>query len=216
MAKPKTSVAAVYDQVAEKYARQFIDELQYKPLDRLLLEAFAKDNKDKGALIDLGCGPGQTTRYLKDAGQTDITGLDLSPEMISQAKNLHPDIDFQTGDMLNLTFLENTYGSSIAFYSIVHFHPDQLIQVFRQIHHILKPNAQLLLSFHCGDAPIHLDEWFEEKVEIDFYLFNPDHVIQSLKQAGFEIIEALLRYPYPSEHQTQRAYIKCQKNQTPD
>lgn len=214
MAKPKTSIAAVYDQVAEKYARQFIDELQYKPLDRLLLEAFAKDNKDKGTLIDLGCGPGQTTRFLKDAGQTDITGLDLSPEMINQAKKLHPDIDFQTGDILNHNQPENTYGSAIAFYSIVHFHPDQLPGVFQQVQQILKPNAQFLLSFHCGDTPVHLEEWFEEKVDIDFYLFNPDQVIQSLKDAGFEILEALVRYPYPGEHQTQRAYMKCKKNET--
>jgi hypothetical protein len=36
MAKRKTSIATVYDQVAEKYSRQFKDELQDKPLDRLL------------------------------------------------------------------------------------------------------------------------------------------------------------------------------------
>jgi SAM-dependent methyltransferase len=212
MAKPKTSIAAVYDKVAKKYAVQFKDELQEKPLDRLLLEAFAKDNKRKGTLIDLGCGPGQTTRFLKDAGQTEITGLDLSPEMISQAKKLHPDIDFQTGDLLTLTLPENTYGSAIAFYAIVHFYPDQLPQVFTQVHKILKPKAQFLLSFHGGDKSIHLDEWFDEKVDIDFYRFDPDQVIQSLKDAGFEIKDALVRYPYPSEHHTQRAYIKCVKS----
>jgi ubiquinone/menaquinone biosynthesis C-methylase UbiE len=211
MAKPKTSIATVYDQVAEKYARQFKDELQDKPLDRLLLQAFAKDNKEKGILIDLGCGPGQTTRFLKDAGQTDITGLDLSSEMINQAIKLHPDIHFQTGDLLNLDLPENTYGSAIAFYSIVHFSPDQLTPVFRQVQQILKPNAQFLLSFHCGDTSVHLDEWFEEKVDIDFYMFHPDQIIQSLKDAGFEIIDALVRYPYTREHQTKRAYIKCQK-----
>jgi SAM-dependent methyltransferase len=212
MAKPKTSIATVYDQVAEKYARQFKDELQDKPLDRLLLQAFAKDNKEKGILIDLGCGPGQTTRFLKDAGQTDITGLDLSSEMINQAIKLHPDIHFQTGDLLNLDLPENTYGSAIAFYSIVHFSPDQLTPVFRQVQQILKPNAQFLLSFHCGDTPVHLEEWFEEKVDIDFYMFHPDQIIQSLKDAGFEIIDALVRYPYTREHQTKRAYMKCQKN----
>jgi len=57
MAKRKTSIAAIYDKVAEKYASQFNDELRHKPLDRLLLEAFAKNNKEKGTLIDLGCGP---------------------------------------------------------------------------------------------------------------------------------------------------------------
>jgi predicted TPR repeat methyltransferase len=53
-----------YDKTAGRYADKFLDELAYKPLDQILLNAFSEQNKGKGTLIDFGCGPGQTTRFL--------------------------------------------------------------------------------------------------------------------------------------------------------
>ncbi len=53
-----------YDKTAKNYADKFINELSHKHLDRILLKLFASKNLDKGKLIDLGCGPGQTTKYL--------------------------------------------------------------------------------------------------------------------------------------------------------
>ena len=56
-----------YNATAENYAKQFIDELSHKHLDRILLKQFADENKG-GNCIDLGCGPGQTTKFLFDSG----------------------------------------------------------------------------------------------------------------------------------------------------
>ena len=61
-----------YDKTANNYADKFIDELTKKHLDRILLKSFAAENFNKGKLIDLGCGPGQTTKYLSECGLTEI------------------------------------------------------------------------------------------------------------------------------------------------
>ena len=37
-------VIACYDKTAETYADKFLDELNHEPLDRILLEAFAREN----------------------------------------------------------------------------------------------------------------------------------------------------------------------------
>jgi predicted TPR repeat methyltransferase len=39
---------------------------------------------DKKPIWDFGCGPGQTTQYLKDLA-LEISGLDLSGKLIAQA-----------------------------------------------------------------------------------------------------------------------------------
>jgi predicted TPR repeat methyltransferase len=55
-------VTHCYDQVAENYATIFLSELEKKPLDQLLLKAFAQRFGNNAPpdqkVIDLGCGPG--------------------------------------------------------------------------------------------------------------------------------------------------------------
>ncbi|QMU79421.1 trans-aconitate 2-methyltransferase [Streptacidiphilus sp. PB12-B1b] len=51
-------------------------------------------------VVDLGCGPGNTTATLpRRWPRARITGIDNSPAMIRQARHDHPDIDVQPGDI---------------------------------------------------------------------------------------------------------------------
>jgi 2-polyprenyl-3-methyl-5-hydroxy-6-metoxy-1,4-benzoquinol methylase len=58
------------DRLADEYARRIFNELQHKPLDRELLDRFAARIVGRGEVCDMGCGPGQIARYLRDAGAT--------------------------------------------------------------------------------------------------------------------------------------------------
>src|SRR5438477_582563 len=48
-----------YDQVAGAYAEKYLHEFDHKPVDRDLLDRFAERVKERGRVLDLGCGPGQ-------------------------------------------------------------------------------------------------------------------------------------------------------------
>jgi SAM-dependent methyltransferase len=48
-------------------------------------------------LLDIGCGGGKNVLNLK--GELQVTGLDLSPTMLAQAKALNPECEFLRGDM---------------------------------------------------------------------------------------------------------------------
>jgi trans-aconitate 2-methyltransferase len=52
------------------------------------------------AVIDLGCGPGNSTKVLRDRWpEADITGLDNSPEMIDTARKTQPKGHWLLGDI---------------------------------------------------------------------------------------------------------------------
>lgn len=210
MQQQKTIIAA-YNKVAGKYAYKFMDELDGKPMDRLLLTAFAERNKSKGKVLDMGCGPGQTTRFLADAGCANITGTDLSQAMIATAKSLNPQINFEVADMLKLQYASNTFGAAIAFYAIVHFDYPEIAVAFKEIHRVLKSGGEFLFCFHTGNEMVHLDEFLDEKVPIDFYFLDVDKVLAILKETGFDIADIMIRYPYETEHPTKRAYILVSK-----
>lgn len=201
-----------YNKTANTYASRFMDELSHKHFDRLLLNAFATENKNCGKLIDLGCGPGQTVKYLSECGIHNITGVDLSPAMIETAKALNPQLHFETADMLNLNYPDKSFGCAIAFYSIVHFSYDEVATALKEIRRVLDEQGELLFSFHIGDHVVHLDNFLDEQVTIDFYFFDPLVIIKLLTECGFEVIDAIERKPYKNvEYPSNRAYIWVKK-----
>ena len=53
-----------------------------------------------GRVVDLGCGPGNTTATLpRRWPEAEITGVDNSPDMIDRARQDHPGIRFESGDI---------------------------------------------------------------------------------------------------------------------
>jgi len=205
-----------YNQVAGNYATKFLDELKNKPLDRLLLNDFAAQASLLARrIIDFGCGPGQTTRFLHDSGLNNVLGTDISSGMIEAARVHHKGIDglnFEVADMLNLPYPNNSFTGAIAFYSIVNFDYDQIVIAFKEISRVLQMNALFLFSFHVGEEIVHLSEFLDQPVNMTFYFLNPDRIHTLLQEAGFEVVQTVIRYPYDQiEHPSKRAYITAQK-----
>jgi SAM-dependent methyltransferase len=206
MSPAPEQVRAFYDTVAAEYAAHFADELDHKPLDRELLHGLADEVRGAGPVYDLGCGPGgQTTAFLHALG-VDVRGMDLSPAAIAEAGRRHPGIAFQVGDMLALPLPDGAAAGIVAFYSIVHFSPDQLAAAFAQMHRVMRDGAPLLLSFHVGEQVVHVDEMFGRAVSLDFIFHQAEDVEAALRAAGFAEVDTIVREAYPEEHPSRRAY----------
>jgi ubiquinone/menaquinone biosynthesis C-methylase UbiE len=207
----KNTIQVAYDAAAHEYAKQLFHELDGKPLDRKLLDLFAERVIPLGKTCEIGCGPGEVAHYLKGRG-VDVVGIDLSPNMIEEARKLSPHIKFAWGDVFDLQFEDHSFGGVVAFYLIVNFQQEGVPKALAEIFRVLIPGGILLLSFHLGQETIHFEEFFEQKVPIDFILFSQDEIVDMLKNSGFEINEAVTRTPYKdAEYQTNRAYIFAQK-----
>jgi ubiquinone/menaquinone biosynthesis C-methylase UbiE len=205
-------IVKCYDQSADDYSQQFLNELENKPFDRLLLAHFANENSQKGLVADLGCGPGQTTKFLYGAGMKEIIGIDLSEKMIEKAANNFPDIKFEAGNMLHLRFDNASVGGIVAFYAIVHFSYEEIFAWLKECYRVLKPGAQLLFSFHAEEKTLPVEEFLGKKVSINWYFFDTNKVVDLVKESGLKIIDVVTRYPYPDkEHPSMRTYIVCEK-----
>jgi len=198
---------ASYDRVADEYVRRIADELEHKPLDRQLLDRFAARVCDVGLACDMGCGPGHVARYLQ-AHDVQVCGVDLSAELVERARRLNPGIEFQQGDMMALDIPDEAWVGIVAFYSLIHIPRADMVQALRELRRVLRPGGVLLLSFHIGDETLHLDDWWGEKVCLDFFFFRSTEMASYLTAADFEVEEIVEREPYPEvEHQSRRSYI---------
>jgi SAM-dependent methyltransferase len=209
--KRSRSIRGNYDRIAAEYARRLADELQHKPLDRELLDRLAASTAGRGAVCDVGCGPGHVARYLRDAG-ADIFGLDLSPGMLEQARALHPEMRFVEGNLLALPLEDNSLAGIAAFYAIVNLPEPALPQVFAEMRRVLQTDGVLLLAFHVGDEARHVTEMWGCPTDLDFFFFAPAMIRRLLESAGLRVEETIARDPYPDvEHPSRRAYIWARK-----
>ena len=201
-------VQTAYDRVAAEYAGRIYDELAGKPFDRAILDRFAALAGPLGPLCDLGCGPGQVARYLSDHARQpapEVFGIDLSPEMVAEARRRNPDLRFEQGTMLALDLADGQLGGIAAFYSIVNVPRVDQPRAFAECWRVLAPSGLLLVAFHVGTEDVHLDEWWDIPVSVDFYFFDPAEIEARLTAAGFTIAESHVREPYPEvEHPSRR------------
>ena len=174
------NIIECYNKTAENYADKFLNELDHKHFDRIILMAFCEQNRKKGQLIDLGCGPGHTTYFIYKCGLENVICTYLSDEMVKVAKLHNPKINFEQADLLNLKYKENTLGSAIAFYAIVHFDYSQIKTALTEVHRILVDKGEFMFSFHIGNEIVHLDNFLDKEVNIKFQFFEVDRKRKSL------------------------------------
>lgn len=181
-----------YDSTAGSYAERFHGHLDDKPLDLAMLAGFAGLAGAGGTLADVGCGTGATTRIFADRG-LKVVGVDLSPNMIAEARRRNPDLDFRVGSMTSLDFADHRFDAVCAWYSVIHIPDDQLPQVFSEFRRVLRPHGWLMLAFQVGDRPRAFTEMFGEQVALTFHRRQPDAVARLLEDSGFEPYSGLVR-----------------------
>ncbi len=205
--KYKRDLIESYDKTAKKYAELYYNEIENKPFDQNILNRFADRVRGSGPVCDLGCGPGQIARYLKDQC-LDTLGIDLSPASIEIAKKLNPDIEFMTGDMMALDVEDDSWGGIAAFYSIIHIPRKRLTDTFCELYRVLKPRGILLLTFHLGKETMLIEELWDEEVCFEFHFFKKEEIEKAVTDAGFNIEECIEREPYKGvEYESRRCYI---------
>jgi SAM-dependent methyltransferase len=211
MGQDLNEIENLYDSVAKEYAETFSDEHEKKPKDQEILRRFSQEIGDRRPVWDIGCGPGQTTTYLKNLG-IEISGLDLSEKILEQARTIHPDIHFRKGDILELDFENDSIAGAVAFYAIVHFTEEQVGIACREVFRVLEPGGIFLFTYHIGEETIHVEEFLGKKIDIDFMFFTADFISSCLEKSGFQKIETIEREPYPGvEYERRRAYVFAMK-----
>lgn len=208
-------VQAYYDFIAREYGQTFFHELENKPFDRSILSRFAALTKGQGLVSDIGCGSGHIGYFLQQQGLM-VQGIDLSAEMVQEARRRCPEIEFRQGDMMNLDYNDNYLAGIVAFYAIVHLSLSEVDQALREFKRVIRPGGYLLFSFHIGGQVIRVEKsQNERKAVVDFIFFDHDEIINKAEANGWIIEEAIIRYPYRDiEYPSKRAYILARKDQT--
>lgn len=155
MADHIDSTREVYDYSAAHYADAVgttVTATFERPIDCAILNAFAEDllALDHARVLDIGCGVGRVTSYLHESG-LEVSGVDLSPAMVTIARSAHPHFTFDVASMTNLPVNDCSLNAVVLWYSIIHTPPALLPDVWNELARVVVPGGWVLLGFQEGD-----------------------------------------------------------------
>jgi trans-aconitate 2-methyltransferase len=107
-----------------------------------------------GSIIDLGCGPGNSTQILKERWpHADITGLDKSPGMIEKAGKDYPDQKWIVGDVASM---EGEQQYDLVFSNAtLQWLPDHHLLI-PKLFRLVKPNGVMATQLPANqNSPLH-------------------------------------------------------------
>jgi ubiquinone/menaquinone biosynthesis C-methylase UbiE len=195
-----------YDLVAENYAREIPDAAFEAELDLALIRLFVDLLGDRTRVLDAGCGTGRMSAHLQALHPPlELTGVDLSPGMLAQARSAVPDVDFVEGDLAALPFAAGSFAGALAWYSIIHTPDERLPEVFAELRRVLDTGGVVLLGFQAGSGERLIQHAYgHEDLDLVAYRHDVDPVAAALVAAGFEVHTRLDRGPqgeYERSHQ---------------
>lgn len=131
--------------------------------------------------------------------------------MIAKAQELNPGIVIRVGSMAGLPERDR-WGGIVALYSVIHVPRGEQVAMSANWRSALRPGGLVPVWFHLGTEDRYLDEFFGQRVSIDFFFCMPAEVAERLAVAGFVVIDTHERDPYPDVEATnRRAYLlACQ------
>jgi len=192
--------AKVYDQI--------MDQSLYDEWLAFSLRHFSSDTR---SILELACGSGELSLRMSQAGYK-VTGLDISQEMLSLAREKLPEATFVMGDMRKLRFKQQfdavtCYSDSLCYLADL----DELAQVFEGVYKALKPRGIFIFDVHSThqvDEIFPAYSYHENEEDFAFlwdsYAGGQAHTVEH--QLSFFIKQADGRFTRKDELHVERTY----------
>jgi predicted TPR repeat methyltransferase len=157
--------------------------------------------KHRAQLLDIGCGPGNITRYLLDQRPDfDIFGIDIAPNMIALAKKNNPTARFAVMDSRQIDQLNKKFDGIIAGFCLPYLSTSEAQDLINHASCLLNDQGLIYLSFVEGE-PDKSDFKTGSGGRVYFYYHRLNDLKAQLNYAHFEDIK-IVQVPYKTSETT--------------
>ena len=162
---------------------------------------------ENSCILDLGCGTGlELEEYFRLCPSARVTGIDLSPGMLSALKNKFADKDISlwVGSYFDLPFGKSVFDAAVSVESLHHFTKEEKIPLYTKLHSALKENGYFILTDYFAladeEEAMHRKALADLKSRQGIYddeLYHYDtpltveHEAEALIRSGFSSVEIL-------------------------
>ena len=183
--KTKLTIDA-YNKNFSGYTDQFMNHSPYA----MHVIDFAGLLEDGFKVLDIGCGPGNVAKQLCALKKLEITGIDLSSEMLEIARANVPDGIFHLQDSRKASFSPEYFDVVVLSFSIVHLDDDEANAVLANAVKWLRSDGYLYLSFMEGKQPGFETTSFSSQ-PLYFNYFQETEIAELLKEIGINCFRSV-------------------------
>jgi len=169
-----------YDAIADVYANNY-SEIDYC---KTYIDDFI-ERLDGEKVLDIGCGAGQITDYLRQRG-VDAIGIDFSEGLLKIAKENFPNSKFILADIC-LYEQKDKVDGIITKDMLFHLPDNDLINVLQKFRNMLKPTGRLCILMDMpkeAGEQIFVEE-LDNKYQIYYNYLTPEKLKALLMKTGF-------------------------------
>ena len=142
--------------------------------------------------LDVGCGIGGPAKFLNDAFDADVLGVDLSSNCVSIANKRYvsnPQLNFIVADAVNYPFEKESFDLVYSRDVILHIGSKDVL--FRHLFEATKPGGKLVMTDYCSGPQEKWDEEFKSYVaQRGYHLVTVDQYRTILERAGWIVERA--------------------------
>ena len=112
MKNSSKDIAKVFDQHANIYVDKYFSVEYYQDA----LNVFYTHSNPEGHYLDMACGPGNLTSHLlAHLPNAKALGIDIAEEMLTLAKKLNPNAEFDNIDCTDLSSIDQKFDGILHF-----------------------------------------------------------------------------------------------------
>jgi ubiquinone/menaquinone biosynthesis C-methylase UbiE len=184
-----------YNQLANAYQDKFMDLDLY---DDSYDQFCKRINKTEPAIFEIGCGPGNITRYLlSKIPAAKITAIDMAPNMLELAARNNPAASFLLMDAREINLINEKFDAVMCGFCMPYLSKEDCIK-------LIKDCADLLHSGGIFYSSIIEDDYNSSGIETSsngqhsmfVYRHQADYLTAALAENNFTAIE-VIRKEYP-------------------
>lgn len=138
-----------FDEFAEEYANRFDNISGYIEHLSNFCRLVEPENP---RILELGCGPGNVTRFLKASfPESRIMAIDLAPKMIEIARTFLPEVDFRVMDVRNISSIQEKFDAIMCSFCLPFLSKADAAKLIADCSALLNSGGVVYLSTMEGD-----------------------------------------------------------------
>lgn len=153
-------------------------------------DAFLERLKPDASVLELGCGPGNVTRYLLDKRpDLKLFATDFSPKMLSLAESNVPNASFRQMDARQIASLSEKFDATVCGFIAPYLERSALLKLIADCEKLLSADGSLYLSTIEGEY--ENSGWqssSDGRSSTIVYLYPASDVKEMLFQNGFSAV----------------------------
>jgi 2-polyprenyl-3-methyl-5-hydroxy-6-metoxy-1,4-benzoquinol methylase len=202
-----------WNKVASLYQEKFMDLDLYNYTYDFICDSI---KKDKANILEIGCGPGNITKYLLSKRPNfDILGIDIAPNMIELAKRNNPTAQFKIMDCREIGELTTKYDGIVGGFCLPYLSDTDSSKLIVDSYNLLNGGGYIYLSFVEGDP---IKSGFVAGSSGDrsyFYYHNLDNLKSQLIDKDFDEIKIFkVNYKRSETQQELHTIVIAKKKET--